>query len=660
MSSQPGVRIDQVFHGYDRGHKELASSCVLDDESRALMLIYSDLLADSGNAPEGSYLACYPLPSASRHVLSRTWPAGTGARPGSVWTHSLILDYQALALVSDLVALEPLLLRSGVLERGKGMKPLFVDADLQADGPLRLGDSAGVALEGLYRKSAVSITVPSATQAQNDHLALALWRQMWPSLRRQFTFVTSVESGAPMPRTGAMLLFDNAHGRQEAISLDTGLQALLDDLPAAGQTPLRRFLSRYAVEAPEPRRVAGPLAELWARPADNLNARLASVRNLTEDVPLPRLARDLLSAELERMDGPEALATIVGQFGDQQLEIEPTLVARLAAKMEEQAFQDLIAKASLSREGRLGGQVFKTLVSASDVRRLANAAGAIDRLRILTIRPDIINQGAFWPASDIDRAHLLGMADVDIPVKLGWALFGASMGPKTAQALLSRNVPSAEVLLKLLKSSNLETAAVTAGYVLVEPNVFEDLARQADATAINQLAEVQLHSMRPPSNPPAWLAALDRLMPSQGMATPFGLSALIVMFGACVAVQGDVGLECAKKIYDPLHYLIRSYRHSYEQGRYLESLLWKSAGGWGAAGKITRTALACWPPKGSNAGALALSRDPNEARSFVDEALSEFGKTRLAEAIRDRAVPAAVREYAEYKLKTFGRKSWWS
>ena len=92
----------------------------------------------------------------------------------------------------------------------------------------------------------------------------------------------------------------------------------------------------------------------------------------------------------------------------------------------------------------------------------------------------------------------------------------------------------------------------------------------------------------------------------------------------------------------------------------MESLLWKNAGGWGASGRITRTALACWPPKGGNAGALALSRDPNEARSFIDETLSEFGKDRLADAIRNKAVPAAAREYAEYRLKMSERKSWWS
>src|SRR5271155_660887 len=99
------VRIDQAFHGYDRGHRELATSIALDDRSRATMLVLSDLLASTDLQKGISYLTSYPLKSASRHVLARTWAAGHGYRPGSVWTHSLILDYQALALVTDLIAL---------------------------------------------------------------------------------------------------------------------------------------------------------------------------------------------------------------------------------------------------------------------------------------------------------------------------------------------------------------------------------------------------------------------------------------------------------------------------------------------------------------------------------------------------------------------------
>ena len=101
------VRVDQSLHGYSRGHKEIVSSIELDEQSRATMLMMSDLLAVSDIQPGETYLTIYPLKTASRHVIARTWAAGKGYRPGSVWTHSLILDYQALTLINDLAVLRP-------------------------------------------------------------------------------------------------------------------------------------------------------------------------------------------------------------------------------------------------------------------------------------------------------------------------------------------------------------------------------------------------------------------------------------------------------------------------------------------------------------------------------------------------------------------------
>ncbi|WP_034881974.1 GAP1-N1 domain-containing protein, partial [Gluconobacter thailandicus] len=102
MVTTESFRVDQIVHGYARGHKELARSLDLDDHSRATMVVMSDLLIDRVLQEDVSYLACYPLPSAARHVLARTWSAGPDYRPGSVWTHSLLLDYATLAQIHDL------------------------------------------------------------------------------------------------------------------------------------------------------------------------------------------------------------------------------------------------------------------------------------------------------------------------------------------------------------------------------------------------------------------------------------------------------------------------------------------------------------------------------------------------------------------------------
>ncbi|MCW5704599.1 MAG: hypothetical protein KIT82_18695, partial [Bradyrhizobium sp.] len=233
----PSIRVDQVFHGYDRGHKELASSLRLDDEARAIMLIHSDLLADLGDGADRAYLTCYSLPSASRHVLARTWSAGLGFRPGSVWTHSLLLDYQALALIVDLVALEPLLMRSGEIERGKLAKPLVV-SPFAASAPIRIGSNAAAAIKGLYGGVDGVAEVPSRGRADDDRLALALWRQMWPGMRRHFTFATGVGAGRPMKGADWMMRFVAEPTGHAAPDLSPGLRVLLEDLPSSGQTPL--------------------------------------------------------------------------------------------------------------------------------------------------------------------------------------------------------------------------------------------------------------------------------------------------------------------------------------------------------------------------------------------------------------------------------------
>ena len=109
MAAGEPFGIDQVVHGYARGHRELARSVELDERSRATMMVMSDLLVGRLMSDQSSYLVCYPLPAAARHVLARTWPAGPAYRPGSVWTHSLLIDYPTLAQLHDLAALTALL-----------------------------------------------------------------------------------------------------------------------------------------------------------------------------------------------------------------------------------------------------------------------------------------------------------------------------------------------------------------------------------------------------------------------------------------------------------------------------------------------------------------------------------------------------------------------
>lgn len=647
------VRIDQVFHGYDRGHKELASSILLDEDSRATMLVYSDLLADLGDGKDASYLACYPLPSASRHVLARTWLAGAGYRPGSVWTHSLVLDYQALALFADLVALEPLLMSSGEIERGRSIKPLLVHADLTADGPFEIKSPAEIAVEGLYGRSHGDVVVPTRNRSENDLLALSLWRQMWPRLRREFSFITAI--GASRPVVGSDWILKFAREQSYDVKLNPGLQALLDDLPVPGQTPLRSFLSRYAVEASDPRRIAGPLAKLWAMPTVGFGDRLRVVRELTDDVPLPRLTRDLISAELDAAADPTVLLAVLKEFGGQPLDVDSSRVVRMAEAMDTGSFRLLLSLSAASSSDHLGGRVFEAAVRGADLHRLVEASEAADRATMLRLRPELVDVFGFWPEDDAARAALIKGYGGDLVLEKGWELFGREIGQHTAEALLERALdPPVPVLLKLLAEGSAQVARLVAVRVVANPSLTETLLEVGDARALGYLADAQIASALPPFSPLAWCAAVRRI------GGEFLAPALLVTcYVACLALRGDEGLAAARQVYDPLQRLVRKYRLSGEQERYLEGALTSEGGKRRLAHRLLKSALAQWPPEGANARALTLSNEYNHFCDLVEEAIDLFGKWRLREASLDPNLPPEVRSYIKQRLEASTKWSWW-
>lgn len=86
------IQIQQVLHGYNKGHQLLGSSIQLSFSDRRLMDFMSDGAGiDLSNCQEG-YITGYPLPDSNKYVLAKTWYADDMPRPGCVWTHSLLLD----------------------------------------------------------------------------------------------------------------------------------------------------------------------------------------------------------------------------------------------------------------------------------------------------------------------------------------------------------------------------------------------------------------------------------------------------------------------------------------------------------------------------------------------------------------------------------------
>lgn len=89
--------IHQSLHGYKNGHHKLAASLSLPIESENKMLLFSDWSEyDGGVDGDMSYITCYPLGDSLHYVVAKTWYAQEAERPGSVWTHSLIIPINDL------------------------------------------------------------------------------------------------------------------------------------------------------------------------------------------------------------------------------------------------------------------------------------------------------------------------------------------------------------------------------------------------------------------------------------------------------------------------------------------------------------------------------------------------------------------------------------
>jgi len=84
--------IQQVVHGYAKGHSLLAGSCRLPKSAQEIVIEQSDL---SGPLPAGvsipSYLTAYPLNDTDYFALGMTWPDKSAPRSGCVITHTLLI-----------------------------------------------------------------------------------------------------------------------------------------------------------------------------------------------------------------------------------------------------------------------------------------------------------------------------------------------------------------------------------------------------------------------------------------------------------------------------------------------------------------------------------------------------------------------------------------
>ncbi len=106
------MKIEQMLHGYDNGHRLLACSIMLNDKADmdtiATLSDWSEYISSNGDS---SYLTAYPLKESGYFVIAKTWYAEEMKRPGCVWTHSLLIPFEKLNIMDDFRKISTLFIR---------------------------------------------------------------------------------------------------------------------------------------------------------------------------------------------------------------------------------------------------------------------------------------------------------------------------------------------------------------------------------------------------------------------------------------------------------------------------------------------------------------------------------------------------------------------
>lgn len=290
MAAHPlpaSIAVHQIVHGYRSGHQRLAGSMLLSRESERTILRLSDLSGSSVLRGFEEYLTGYPLPAEGMYALARTWYATEMPRPGSVWTHTLLIDNTDLARFADPRWLLRLFERPAkdhfaveLYARPRTVPP--ADPERWTEGWIGLPE--GIVREvmlALYEKAAPCVLVPSEGAAAFEDLVLAIWAQQWPRLRRSFRFCTGSLAGRSLdekpfdlqviPQSRAsQIRRASGPGAWLVTGTSTGgegnspwIPVAVADLREGSDGQLRRFFALVGADVAGDRRVFGYLSSVY-------------------------------------------------------------------------------------------------------------------------------------------------------------------------------------------------------------------------------------------------------------------------------------------------------------------------------------------------------------------------------------------------------------
>lgn len=176
----------QTLHGYDRGHRLLASGGDVAEDELSLLDRLSDL---SGYLPGGVSFDRYytGFPCGRHYAFACTWLDVGARRGGTVLTHTLLIPLAHAEQMSDIFAAASLHRRPlSAEDRSPYAESLDLPPPLEAETPVPAHARDALAL--LFGQPDRPILWMDTSQPLAE-LAY-LWRLSWPVLRRRFAFCT--------------------------------------------------------------------------------------------------------------------------------------------------------------------------------------------------------------------------------------------------------------------------------------------------------------------------------------------------------------------------------------------------------------------------------------------------------------------------------------
>ena len=332
----PRLQVHQLYHGYRRGHEQLASSTNLARGDSEVVTRLSDL---SGTLVSGlefkSYLTMYPLPSSKFYAVAMTRPDLDAPRTGCVLTHTLLVDIDVWASLTAPHQLSVLFFKNAAVPQGQiqaldiscgSRSPHLVEVTPQA-----LDFTARYFGEGT--RPIVWLDAPNP-----EDILWAITGGLWPSLRRLFSSCTfclqprflgdrifHLMFAPGVARSRFSKLSDDHLVGSSPLASEPWLQALamkiFDDVPGA---PEDEFLLSELDDNPTSIRKLFLFRELWSRSADTATAAIGAF-DILESIKAPHATAQLQNIALDR-----AVSSFVSLPQNERFELFSMLLGRMS------------------------------------------------------------------------------------------------------------------------------------------------------------------------------------------------------------------------------------------------------------------------------------------------------------------------------------------